>query len=98
MAVWHETYELNNVTPTVVRLYGNDRRRGSVVVLQHSGHGASHDVLLGGPTINIAADSYGHRLAPGESLTLTGWFTTEDVLYALSSAVDGEVHVMIVGA
>lgn len=98
MAVWHNEYELNNTTPVALRLNGNDTRRGGVVVVQHSGHTGSFDVLLGGPTMAVSGDNYGHRLRAGESLTLPGWFTTDDVLYAMSTATTGEVHVLIIGA
>lgn len=98
MGVWHGEYDLDNVTPVALRLHGNDSRRGSVVVIQHSGHTGAFDVLLGGPTMTTAADDYGHRLTSGQSLTLPGWFTTDDVMYALSSAATGDVHVLIIGA
>lgn len=98
MAVWHNTYALNNTTPVALRLHGNDKRRGSTVVIQHSGHAGSHVVYLGASDINPATDAYGHRLSGGESITISGDFGAGDVMYALSSETTGEVHVMIVGA
>lgn len=98
MAVWHNTYALNNTTPVALRLHGTDKRRGSTVVIQHSGHGSVYSVYLGGSNINPATDSYGHKLNGGESITISGDFSTADVMYALSSDTTGEVHVMVVGA
>ena len=98
MAVWHNTYALNNTTPVALRLHGNDKRRGSTVTIQHSGHGSVYHVYLGGPGLDPATDSYGHRLSAGSSITVTGDFGAEDIMYALSSNATGEVHVMITGA
>lgn len=98
MAVWHQTYALNNVTPVALRVHGDDRRRGSTVIVQHSGHNASHAVLLGAANMNPATDSYGHRLNGGESIVLRGNYLPEDALYAMSTETTGEVHVLIVGA
>lgn len=98
MAVWHHTYTLDNTTPVALRLYGNDKRRGSTVIIQHSGHGNSFSVYLGGSDINPGADSYGHKLTAGQSITVAGDFGADDVMYALSSDTTGHVHVMIVGA
>ena len=98
MAVWHNTYALNNVTPVALRLHGDDQRRGSSVVIQHSGHGSVYSVYLGGPNLNPATDSYGHKLVAGASITVDGDYWTSDIMYAMSSDATGEVHVLIVGA
>lgn len=99
MTVSHARYELTNTAATTIPIYGNTSARGSVAIVQNSEHGGgSHDVLLGGSTLNLATESYGHRLKPGESLTIPIWFSSTDTLYAMSSGATGEVHVLIVGA
>lgn len=98
MTVLHQTYQLNNVTPTQIRIWGTDKHPESTAILQHSGHGASYAVLLGGADINPATDSYGHRLRAGESITLSGHFQYDDVIYAMSTDPTGELHVLIAGA
>lgn len=98
MAVWHQTYAINNVTPTALRVWGTDKRVNVTAIIQNSGHSGSDDVLLGGPNMNPLTESYGHRLAPKESLTVSGHLTYTDAVYAMSSGATGEVHVLVIGA
>ena len=88
MPLSHAVYSINDVSPTMVTVPGQESNSGITIMIQNVG---SVPVYVGAS--GLTSSSYGASIPAGGSLSIDNIFTTDEV-YALSSSGTTTVSVL----
>ena len=88
MPLSHAVYSINDATPTMVTVPGQESNSGITLMVQNVG---SVPVYVG--AAGLTSSSYGASIPAGGSLSIDNIFTTDEV-YALSSSGTTTVSVL----